>query len=468
MKNNTQNWPTAIRVIHLKGGGRAINNPGPSVIIHPQTIDNKELRLQLKTYGSIYSNLEVLGFDIIGTDFYAHVSEIEGNAPPRWQAFHRQDETVWPTTEVTRLWRQIAHASFKRKKGFLWDVSSRIAHQLRVVAWRLREISEAYRIQLRSRINKGDYEEGIMFEDRNTWFMYNALQTFLVDACILRDYLAEFAGNIIFSNRYNFKTQAITGISSLIKDVLNKVSEQDVLIDQFKVATDNGGWIKILGDYRNLVMHSAPLVYAEKKLFAICDSFNIGQNKKFPAIRCPIPDDPGNIIKSRAKGIYFESFSDQFDKFSKAARGEIPSLDGVEYAHMILKNLVDLSKRLSKECPIKSKEIVIDKLDIVGSIKREHSKRGRKTKGRNKILESNFLIYFTADGGVYYTQSADAAEMYFEEVCYPAKRDQIKGYLEKHEGRSMSAVFVGLKSVNEIEVDKLITVAEDLYQHPNE
>jgi len=468
MKNNTQNWPIAIRVIHLKGGGRAINNAGPSVIVHPQTIDRKELKLQLKTYGSIYSNLEVLGFDIIGTDFYAHVSETEGNAPPQWKPFHRQDETVWPTTEVTRLWRQIAHASFKRKKGFLWDISSRIAHQLRVVAWRLREISEIYRIQLRSRINRGDYEEGIMFEDRNTWFIYNALQTFLVDACILRDYIAEFAGNVIFSNRYNLKTQAITGISGLIKNVLDKVPEPDALINQFKVATDNGGWIKTLGDYRNLIIHSAPLAYAEKKLFAICDSFNIEQNKKFPAIRCPIPDDPGNIKKSRAKGIHFENFSDQFDKFSKAARGEIPSLDGVEYAHMILKNLVDLSKSLSKESPIKPEKIVIDKLDIIDSIKREHSKRGRKTKGRNTILESNFLIYFTPDGGVYYTQSADAAEMYFEEVCYPATRDQIKEYLGQNEGKAMSAVFVGLKSVDEIETEKLITVAEELYQHPNE
>jgi len=464
MEINTQNWPVAIRIIHLKGGARAINNPGPTVIIRPQTIDGKELKLQLKTYGSIFSNLEALGFDIIGTDFYTNDSEIEGNAPPQWQPFHRQQETVWPTTKVTQLWRQIAHASLKKEKGYLWDISSRIAHQLRVVGWRLREISEIYHLQLRSRVNRGDFEEGIMFEDRNTWFIYNALQTFLVDACILRDYMAEFAGNAIFRERYKITKKSITSISGLIENVLNKISEPDPLLIQFKVSTNNGGWIKTLGNYRNLIVHSAPLAYAEKKLFIVCRTYKIKQNTKLPAIHCPIPDDPGHIQESRAKGIHFENFSDQFDKFTKAVRGEIPSLDGIDYAHMVLRYLVDFSKMLAEESPIMPEKIVINKSDIIEPIKREHPTN--QANHENKILERNFLIYFTPDGGVYYTHSAHAAEMYFEEIFYPVTSEKIKEYLEQHGGKAMSAVFVGLKSVDEIETEKLIAVAEDLYRHP--
>src|SRR5438105_3706009 len=90
----------------------------------------------------------------------------------------------------TEIWRQIAHAAFKAKRGRLWDSASRIAHQLRVCGWRLRQVSEAYRDQLWAR-SDGKFAAGQHFQDQFTWLVYLAIQSFLLDACILRDYIAE-------------------------------------------------------------------------------------------------------------------------------------------------------------------------------------------------------------------------------------------------------------------------------------
>ena len=107
----------------------------------------------------------------------------------------------------------------------LWDTASRIGHQLRVCDWRLREISEAYSTQLLARLKRKDFKIGTRFEDGFTWLTYLSLQSFLVDACILRDYLSEFAAEYIYKPMIDLGNQRITAMGALKKKVLNKISD---------------------------------------------------------------------------------------------------------------------------------------------------------------------------------------------------------------------------------------------------
>ena len=299
MTQEKQEW-LAARIVHLIGGCRATNNPGPTVELVPNTLNGELVRFQLNKYGAIYSNLETLGFGVIGVDFYSDVLEAEGSVPPNWRSYHRIKTKIWPVEDICQKWRNIANAAFQEKNGRLWDLGSRIAHQLRVCNWRLRDISEAYHNQLRAILQTNDFKVGMRFEDGFTWLIYLSLQSFLVDACILRDYLSEFAADYIYKNCIDLKTQRITSMGSLKKKVLNKVSDKDELTNKLQQETSTNGWITLLGNYRDLVVHSAPLANAEKNLFAICGEFNVSERGSLPIIQCPIPKNPAKISASRS------------------------------------------------------------------------------------------------------------------------------------------------------------------------
>lgn len=219
MEHQDESWP-ASRIIHLLGGGRAINIDGPTVRIEPNTVQDKITQFSTRGYGAIYSDLKSIGFSVVGVDFYSHVSEVKGETPPNWRVFNRTNETSWASEETARTWKGIAHAAFKKQNGHIWDLASRIGHQLRVCSWRIRQLSEAYHQQLMAKLQKGEFNEGRRFEDGYTWLAYLAVQSVLVDACILRDYLAEFAANFVIGRRYDIDAKHVSSVGGLIKKVL--------------------------------------------------------------------------------------------------------------------------------------------------------------------------------------------------------------------------------------------------------
>lgn len=79
--NANNNWKNAIRVVHLLGGLRAVNNPGPSVIVSPNTIDNKIVKFQLSDYPSLVNVLKSLKLRPLGIDFYQDPEEVEEISP---------------------------------------------------------------------------------------------------------------------------------------------------------------------------------------------------------------------------------------------------------------------------------------------------------------------------------------------------------------------------------------------------
>jgi len=286
---SNQHQPSASRIVHLGGGVRAINIDGLTVRIAPNTLHAKTAQFTTRSYGSIYEDLERLGFSVIGVDFFSHITQAKGEAPPEWRVFNRSDSTAWSSEENARTWKGIAHSAFEQKEGHAWDLASRIGYQLRVCSWRVRQTSEAYHQQVAANSLQKKSVVGRRYEDGFVWNTYLAVQSYLVDACILRDYLAEFVATHIFGPKYGTETTHISSISALIKKVLCKRNVCGALADMLRQDTSDSGWLKTLGDYRNLVVHSAPLVHAEAKLFAITDALQLDFEGAIPLVRIPLP-----------------------------------------------------------------------------------------------------------------------------------------------------------------------------------
>jgi len=153
------------RRIHLVGGMHAVNINGLEVQISPNTLHGKVTRFYAHSFESIYSDLQDLGFSIVGVDFYSHVAEVKGEVPPNWRVFNQCADTAWPSEEAARIWKGIAHVAFQQKEGHIWDLCSRIGHQLRVCSWRIRELSEAYHKQLIAKTSKNGARPGLRYED---------------------------------------------------------------------------------------------------------------------------------------------------------------------------------------------------------------------------------------------------------------------------------------------------------------
>lgn len=293
------------RIFHLRGGIRATNWFAPTVDIQPKTLNGKLAQIQSKIYGRTYGELESLGLLIVGVDFYSHLFELDGRIPPNWRP-HHSPVNGWVCDDAVTTWRHIAHAAYKAEQGRLWDLSSRIAHQLRVCGWRLRQVSDAYKDQLSARV-QSTFRAGQRFQDEFTWLAYLSIQSFLIDACILRDYIAEFAAHFIYVSQTGEPIAKVTTMAGLKKNILDRTAT-DPLSISLSGAVDAGGWLNELGAYRDLVMHSAPLAQARQGLFAIEDLFLLDLAHELPCIVCPLPMDAGDIHADRARGTAFEDF----------------------------------------------------------------------------------------------------------------------------------------------------------------
>ena len=66
------------------------------------------------------------------------------------------------------------------------------------------------------------------FDNAFVWQSYVAIHAFLVDACILRDYLAEFAAHFLYGPRLGMAKINVTTATGL-KKLLSKLAEADEL-----------------------------------------------------------------------------------------------------------------------------------------------------------------------------------------------------------------------------------------------
>src|SRR5208282_747723 len=139
MNSNPNGW-LAVRIVHLPGGCRAVNGFDPRVEFEPLAVNGKTAAITTREYATLFADLHTLGLKPFGVDFYSSDLEARGLVPPEWRPYHRWPDTAWPCSDEAERWSHIGHAAFSRKNARLWDIGSRIAHQMRVCSCRLRQI----------------------------------------------------------------------------------------------------------------------------------------------------------------------------------------------------------------------------------------------------------------------------------------------------------------------------------------
>jgi hypothetical protein len=342
----------AVRSVHLQGGCRAFNGLNNSVELRPIASNGKTAAIATPTYPALFGILEQAGFLVIGTDFYFGPEQTDGRRLPEWRSYNVVAGSVWPCIDQADKFSFIAHAAIKNKNGELWDVARRITYLLRTCNWRVRQISDAYHQQLSAYIRAKSFTAGTKRNDEFTWLGYLAIQSFLTDACTLRDYLAEYRALILSQAGTIAAKPRITKMASLISHYLNKSVPVAPVDKILSAATAVGGWLYEIGSLRDLAVHVAPLADADKNLYAVCKSVPIDSQTTLPSIKLPIPAEPAKIAESRYSGARFDDPQLNFARFSNALENPDAALDGLEFAHSSLGRLASLASELSAISPL--------------------------------------------------------------------------------------------------------------------
>ena len=358
----------AARTVHLIGGCRAFNGFDPTVEFFPKTLDGLTTRFQSRQYGSLCSELAAMDVAPLGFEFLSHSMEAKGLVPTNWRTYHPWTKAnIWPCHDQMDTWAQIAYAASEANDAVLWDLARRIGHQLRVCAWRLYQLSEAYRSQLAARTAERDLKPGIRFEDGFTWLGYLAVQVFLVDACVLRDYLAEFFFYYVCPAAERPKKH-VASMSGLKKTVLSKVASSDPLFGALNAATSAEGWLFVLGAYRDLSVHCVPLARAESKLWAVSTEFPIRGAKSLLGVSLPLPSDPSEIAAARTSASRNVRLAQELLLLTSATRGEVASTDALVYCYQALDQLTQLTSNLSERSPVAPRIPQLSEKDFLGPI----------------------------------------------------------------------------------------------------
>ena len=182
------------------------------------------------------------------------------------------------------------------------------------------------------------------------------------ESCILRDYLSELVYNFSRSGELKDQKKEITTAGGLLKLLRNKSDLTD-LEAEFLNIMGSDGWLKELGDYRDLVMHSAPISMVNHKLYCIKEVVNLPSDKVVQAVRFPIPRDPGALYKERSRREDFDRYVRQFELIAKAALEAYGKYDCLQYAHKatnLLSNLALSCASLSPYKPMVQKFVKTD------------------------------------------------------------------------------------------------------------
>lgn len=129
-----EQWHNVLRIVHLPGGLRATNPPGPMFEISPVTSKGK-LTFQLPKYPELQTTLKNIGLKTLGVEFYQDKSQVEGHFPPTWRPFHMRDKEGWPVTEAELIWSELGHAGFDRGDYEFFDLSQRVKFEIQGCSW---------------------------------------------------------------------------------------------------------------------------------------------------------------------------------------------------------------------------------------------------------------------------------------------------------------------------------------------
>jgi hypothetical protein len=357
---------SAIWVLHLFGGARAIwgtDGEAHQVEVQPCVLSGRTLEFPATSIGDVIRKCHRLGIYVFGAAAISHKLEFDGIVPAEWRMVHYRPHKAWICHDAETCWSQIAFQAAKAKSGRLWDCAARISYQIEACVIRVQQLSEGYVTQLNSVLGRNGFNEGARMNDLWTQAIFLRIQSFFTDACILRDYLSEFAAVFIYKLD---KGRRVSTLAGLLRN-LRRIGCSDVLTQKLQRISQEGEWLAEIGAYRDLITHSAPLALARRQLWFWCKIIKMPCGEELPTVRFPLPENPADIMRARNKSDYanFEVLVAQF-----AGPAEIsPSMkDALRYIHRVLGELASLALDLSQYSPVAPQMPVFTDKDLKGPV----------------------------------------------------------------------------------------------------
>lgn len=356
-------WPYA-RTVHLLGGARATDEYGPDVLLFPPNVQRRTTALVSPTFGSILATLHRHGLLPIAVAARHPGRRGSGLIPSDQRVFLLQGRSwSWACREQSDNWRGIAHAAVDAGDLILWDLAKRLGYQMEVCEWRLLQISNAYHEQLRAvHASRKPAQAGKRFEDGHTWHVYLTVQSFLVDCCILRDYLAEYVARYVLPEP--MRTGEIDSMGGLIKRVFRRQVLTDKLLVDLNSFVSSGGWLSTLGAYRDLVVHCAPLARSESMLMAQLVEVPVVGHPAILTVKLPLPADPEATQASRKGPDRLKYLDGEMQRLRSVSSGHMPGRDALFYCYEVMGSLTLLSQKMMARSPREPKIPSIDLSDI--------------------------------------------------------------------------------------------------------
>lgn len=353
-----EKWPNAVRDVHLAGGLRAVNSARqPKVLFFPR-LDATPESFEITDYGSLFRNLrQDFQLKVIGYDLVDHQLQIDGHTPPMWLPFHV--DLGGPIVTTTRnLWSELGTGGLQSDNLAFIDLCHRIQFQIDSSAWRLRDLSNAYHIELNALIETGGYSDGKRIHTMNSFAIEIAVHSFLTDLATLRDYLAEFIARYIL-HPFRTDNKNIRLMAKLMVEVLPHVRQKHEIVPYLEAITADNGWLKVLSDYRDLAVHYSPLSFAEYQAWVIMKTLEQPNRIQFPSISMSLPADPAATKRARSKLNANASWKQwQRENFGQSDRGQGPEM--LQYCHEMLGKMVHLASHVAQYSPIAPKQLVLD------------------------------------------------------------------------------------------------------------
>jgi hypothetical protein len=276
--------------------------------------------------------------------FVQHKDEIDQLYPAHFHA--AAPSRGWKVWDVKRRWAEIAFAASKAAHPELMGVASKLSAGFENCEIRLLDLAEAYGIQLRAYVQRGKVDEYVMFSDRNSPRVYNAIHALFWELAVLRDRLAEFA------SRFCFSTHKVCKRFRALADELRQLSVSDALAGAFLSAADpeSKGWVWLFTEYRNFFTHDALLQQTAHCAYAIQDMRQLVDGTRVPQIYYPLPQDICQLRK-RSRGARLSLF-EQTAKEPSRRSTRTAEPDALEYLHCCLDQYADLGQLLVTRSPI--------------------------------------------------------------------------------------------------------------------
>ena len=340
-------WKIVDRVVHLHGGLRAISKPGPQVKIVPALPDKGITTFNIADFAALFDHIAALGLRVVGCDYYSAADQINGLREPTWIPMMPPLNGLpslighpWPAQNILDTWRCISNEAAERDSMSVFEKSRHISTQIDICWWSLRDLSDAYHRHLLATCRDGSFKEVPGYAGSFSQFIFHSAHSMFAELASLRDHLAMFAARDILG----IVGQKIDDWTRLINSGAFKKSAHPLAAS----LRNQGQWLDLFTEYRNLFVHNAPMGAAEGAAFVRHAIVSIPPGLPLPSVALALPSDPA-AIRARLRS---ETALRSYEHWLEIAKERNSGPDALFYLHDTFTNMLRLAAEVAQYSPV--------------------------------------------------------------------------------------------------------------------